>query len=759
MKIGFLSTIRSEMTQFCRPPRPVRTLSARALQEVHSTSEFIINHEDIESIRVIGSGAFGEVSEGLYKPRNEKVAIKKLHIVKPDARNEELFHREIETLSRVKHPFLLPFVGYTDSPPFYILTKFISNGSLYNELHQDKDINLSGTDLTVIAYGISAGMTYLHSLDVLHRDLKTQNVLLNKHKMPIICDFGSSRKAEAQKTMTMNSAGTSNYMAPEFFVGGHYNKEVDVYSFGMMLWEMLTKEVPFYGFEAPQVIYTVVIQKQRPDIPENTPPRLKQLIEMCWAQEPSERPQFDRIKRLFETGEVQFPGNNPIQFKESLELYLRKNKSKNSSSRSSSKPQLMPFMNMPKHVTTTPPLPKMSRHRDSLPVCLNNDPSMNSLKNTQNSISQRVNAYLLTLSPTTQQLNVVLEYFSQLVDTKTMPAAPIWEPFLEILCNTNKVNPPELVPQIFKLTEKFAQNHSILDKIQSVPNLQAYIHDNTLDVFLYAVTFVPQAMTSSLVNSLIEFTLKTETSTSKAITLLFKIFSMYDLMKAKIFIFFRKNALSFVNKDGGNIILKALMNHHITNDTNTSADVSFLAEIITAYAHSSIQVNVIAAYEATFCVSWGRAEFFALKDVLANMVSDNERLRKLSFEFIRKFADGAMGAPLEMICSSLLKAACMYGDEEAIILLCCVAAKPGPTCQILLSSAKTWLMVAEKSLLFLKLFMVLMKNEIARDYLLSIQESYKFLINVIKIGPPNIFLVILYIIKIYLSKMLRPSTS
>ncbi|OHS98450.1 Serine/threonine-protein kinase HT1 [Tritrichomonas foetus] len=268
-------------------------------------TKYVLTLDKLKFEGVIGNGAFGEVSIGIHQPTGLKVAIKKLHSIDDNQRNKELYQREVDCLANLKHRFLLPFVGYTEVPPYCIVTKYIPNGSLYNALHSNT-INLDPTDLTLIAYGISAGMQYLHSHKIIHRDLKTQNVLIDENNLPVIADFGSSRKQETSRAMT-GLFGTTHYMAPEFIQGEEYNEKVDVYSFGLILWEMLTKKVPFSGLESAQVIYTVVIQQSRPPIPSKTPPNLAKLIECCWSPNANERPSFERITPLFENGTVEFP--------------------------------------------------------------------------------------------------------------------------------------------------------------------------------------------------------------------------------------------------------------------------------------------------------------------------------------------------------------------------------------------------------------------------------------------------------------------
>lgn len=728
------------MSHFYPPPRPSRTyFQTQSPIAQEQIPDYKIKHEDIETIRLIGSGAYGEVFEGIYKPTKEKVAIKKLIIIKTDARSEELYRREVEILSKVKHPYLLPFIGYTDTEPYCIVTKYIPNGSLYDHLHRQTDEpEFTGTELTVIAYCIASGMTYLHSLNALHRDLKTQNILLTNKNIPIICDFGSTRKAELQKTMTMESAGTPNYMAPEFFQGGHYDKAVDVYSFGMMLWEMLTREVPFYGLETPQVIYSVVFQQKRPEIPTSTPSKLKQLIESCWSQEPKERPSFDRIAQLFKTGEVHFQGNNRQAFSESISQYLSEeghyytnsNAMSNTSTTIATSPKqpMFPLVSSTQKLLTVSLSQKSIRHRDSLPVNLLQPNEFE--KNTI--IEKKALAYLQTLNEKTPQF--VLEFFNNHIDNNTLPQIKtLWQPFLDLL---NKA-PPEMAQQVYSLTIKFAQNHDILNLIVNVKNLSEYVSDNTMDLFLYIVDFCPQAVDVHLVQQIMNFSTQTEKSSMKAVILLYKIMNTIQIFQVKILIFFQSKVIDFANRPGGDIMLKSLFVFNVYDPKFTYS-----------YAHSNNIQNVMAAYEVNFSDPNGKAEYFTLDAVLKkHMISKSEKLRMLSFEYIRRFAEGAQNGPLNDICISLLQAASLYGSEEAILLLCNIAARPGPVCPVLVSTAKKWLLT-DKPITFLNLFLVLMSNNSAKKELAFFTETYIYLSHLIKANPPGVYLIICYVIKI-----------
>ena len=139
-------------------------------------------------------------------------------------------------------------------------------------------------------------MAYLHSGNppVLHRDLKSANLLLDESYTAKVCDFGLSRLKEQERSMTGN-CGTVQWMAPEVLANMSYNEKADVYSFGIILWELLSRECPFDGMSPIQCALAVLNRDKRPDIPKWCPPCLHALIKSCVKKEPDQRPSFVQI--------------------------------------------------------------------------------------------------------------------------------------------------------------------------------------------------------------------------------------------------------------------------------------------------------------------------------------------------------------------------------------------------------------------------------------------------------------------------------
>lgn len=281
-----------------------------------SIREYIIRREDFVTEKEIGIGASGRVYLGVQKSTNRKVAIKQLQFTDVTDVEVESLGREIAVLSSLHHRYLIEFVGATNDNPYWIITEYMSGGSLYHWLRECK--NITGIKLTQIALEVAIGMEYLHSKNIIHRDLKTLNVLLDENCSSRICDFGISRTVESG--IMTNAIGTYNYMAPEIINSERYDLKADVFSYGMMLWEMAAKRVPFQGLNQVSIAKKIS-NFDRPSIPKTVPPPLANLINACWSHDPKSRPTFTQIISRMRCEQICFADSNPDEVRK---LYSEK---------------------------------------------------------------------------------------------------------------------------------------------------------------------------------------------------------------------------------------------------------------------------------------------------------------------------------------------------------------------------------------------------------------------------------------------------
>ncbi|XP_077221085.1 protein kinase superfamily protein [Tasmannia lanceolata] len=272
-------------------------------KEVAESEEWMADLSQLFIGNKFASGSHSRIYRGIYKQR--AVAVKMVRIPERDestrALLEKQFASEVRLLSRLYHPNIVQFIAACKKPPVYcIITEYMSQGTLRMYLHKKDPYSLSTETILRLALDISRGMRYLHSQGVIHRDLKSHNLLLNDGMRVKVADFGTSC-LETQCRASKGNAGTYRWMAPEMIKEKPCTRKVDVYSFGIVLWELSTALVPFQGMTPVQAAYAVSEKNARPPLPENCSPVLTNLIKRCWSANPSKRPDFSYIVSILET--------------------------------------------------------------------------------------------------------------------------------------------------------------------------------------------------------------------------------------------------------------------------------------------------------------------------------------------------------------------------------------------------------------------------------------------------------------------------
>ncbi|XP_062383786.1 protein kinase Npk [Sardina pilchardus] len=258
------------------------------------SSSFVqIRFDDISFYESCGGGSFGSVYRARWISQDKEVAVKKLLKIE----------KEAEILSVLSHKNIIQFYGaILEAPNYGIVTEYAGGGSLYEYLSSTESEEMNMGQVMTWAVDIAKGMHYLHSeapVKVIHRDLKSRNVVLTADKVLKICDFGASKFLS--HTTHMSLVGTFPWMAPEVIQSLPVSETCDTYSYGVVLWEMLTREVPFKGFEGLQVAWLVVEKHERPTVPSSCPASFAELMRKCWLAEPKERPVFKQIMSTLES--------------------------------------------------------------------------------------------------------------------------------------------------------------------------------------------------------------------------------------------------------------------------------------------------------------------------------------------------------------------------------------------------------------------------------------------------------------------------
>ncbi|XP_077246744.1 serine/threonine-protein kinase STY46-like isoform X2 [Tasmannia lanceolata] len=245
----------------------------------------------------VASGSYGDLYRGSYC--SQDVAIK---VLKPERVNVDMqreFAQEVYIMRKVRHKNVVQFIGACTKPPsLCIVTEYMSGGSVYDFLHKQKGV-FKLPSLIKVAIDVSKGMNYLHQNNIIHRDLKAANLLMDENEVVKVADFGVAR-VQAQSGVMTAETGTYRWMAPEVIEHKQYDHKADVFSFGIVLWELLTGKLPYDYLTPLQAAVGVVQKGLRPTIPKHTHPKLEELLERCWQQDPTLRPDFSEIIEILQ---------------------------------------------------------------------------------------------------------------------------------------------------------------------------------------------------------------------------------------------------------------------------------------------------------------------------------------------------------------------------------------------------------------------------------------------------------------------------
>lgn len=230
-------------------------------------------------------GSQGEVFYG--KLSNTPVAIKRV---------KDVSLTKIRHLRELSHKNIIKFRGISQNSNYhFILMEWCQYGTLHDHIHSGRQ--LSATILSDFAQQIANGMKYLHSKKILHRDLKPSNILLTKQDVLKISDFGTHKVFCNDKlpVTSVTYAGTHAYMAPEVIRSEPYSFPIDVWSYGVVLWEILTSDEPYKNLDSSAVVWAVGNNSFKLPVPSNFPAGFSRILDGCWQADPVKRFTFQQV--------------------------------------------------------------------------------------------------------------------------------------------------------------------------------------------------------------------------------------------------------------------------------------------------------------------------------------------------------------------------------------------------------------------------------------------------------------------------------
>ena len=267
--------------------------------------------EELELGEILGSGGFGTVYKSIY--HGNAVAIKILNSPCVDKETLQAFYHEVTIAMKLNSPNIVKVhgSGRIDSK-LAIFMEYVAGGPL-SKLLLNRDIQLEWASLFKLGMGVALGLEYLHKLRIVHCDIKTDNILVDRDLNPKICDLGTTKlitaNTEHPDRRTVTIAGehfscTPKWTAPDTFIQGRKGRgntlESDIYSFGLVLWQMWSRKKPYENLTSINAINESFAKFETEVIPDTVPDVIAALIRQCWAKDPAQRPVATAAVKTFE---------------------------------------------------------------------------------------------------------------------------------------------------------------------------------------------------------------------------------------------------------------------------------------------------------------------------------------------------------------------------------------------------------------------------------------------------------------------------
>lgn len=268
-------------------------------------TSFTIPYDELKLSKELGRGGFGVVHQAIW--RHREVAVKQLLASALSPTAVEEFKNESAIMAKLRSRDIVQFYGCCVSPRYCIVMEYMPKGSLFSLLQSSQ--SLEWPIRYRLVTDMACGLAFLHAENILHRDLKSLNVLLDENFRAKLSDFGLSKvKSETRTTTSKAQAvGTLAWTAPELFTPKTvYTQKADIYSFGITIWEVASRQLPFADAATPALVPMWVAQGERPEIPKDCPKKLASLIRFCWQGKPEQRPSADQVVAYLRSDKEEF---------------------------------------------------------------------------------------------------------------------------------------------------------------------------------------------------------------------------------------------------------------------------------------------------------------------------------------------------------------------------------------------------------------------------------------------------------------------
>uniref|UniRef100_A0A0K0E330 Tyrosine-protein kinase n=1 Tax=Strongyloides stercoralis TaxID=6248 RepID=A0A0K0E330_STRER len=271
-----------------------------------------LDHSSIQTIKRLGEGAFaicklGKFTHPKYK-KTVECAVKVLKLEKLSKKQIKEFSKECRLMRKLKHPNIVKFYGLAaQQEPLMLVMELVRNGSLDDYLTK----NVVEIKIKIkMCHGAGKGISYLHSLNIMHRDIASRNCLVNENKEVKISDFGMSVLGK-EYDLDPTDKVPIKFLAPETLRYKKYYTKTDVFTYGILVWEIFSNaKEPYPGLTALETIKKVVLENYRMPFPQETPNFIKECIyKKAWLHNPDDRSNMDEIIKIFGNDDYQKKDN------------------------------------------------------------------------------------------------------------------------------------------------------------------------------------------------------------------------------------------------------------------------------------------------------------------------------------------------------------------------------------------------------------------------------------------------------------------